>query len=423
MHILQRVRSSTFLRHNLIFFGGSVAVGVLNYLYYPVMGRLLAPASFGEVQALISLFLQITVFLLVLGLVTITIVANYKDTTSRNAVVLEFEKLAFCISLLLLAAAIIFQDNLKHFLQFESSTPFILLAVALVASVPFTFRGAFLRGKQRFALASTVNILGAGGKLVFAVLFVALGYGTAGAIGGLVCAQVMASIFATWQAYRFGLHRHTDQPFWRLPSLRILRPEFGYGLLVLVGSLIVTLQYSVDVLVVKHFFDPHVAGLYAGVASVARIVVFLTASIALVLMPMVKIEHAAAKNRHLLIKSLVLCITLGLPVVILFSLAPAWVMQLLMDDGFEGVAGLLPRLSLALFVVSILNVFVSYYLALRQFWLAPAVLIGGLATYGLMIFNHGSLSAIVNDVLIGSLAMLAVLGLWASLKSKGVYMT
>lgn len=412
MNALQQIRSSIFLRHNLVFFAGSVAVGVLNYLYYPLMGRLLEPSVFGEVQALISLFLQVTIFLSVLGLVTINIVANYKDDGARNAIILEFEKLALIVSGAALVLTIAFHRQLEQLLQFESGAPFILLMVALVASVPLVFRGAFLRGKKQFGLASTGNILAAGGKLLFSALLVAIGYGTAGAIGGLICAQIAASIFVAEQAGVAGLRRSADQSFWRLPSFKTLRPELGYGLLVLVGSFVVTFQYSIDVLVVKHFFSPEAAGLYAGVASVARIIFFLTASIALVLMPMVKLENDPAENKRLLVKSLVLCAGVSLPAVVLFVFAPTQVVSLLMGSNFESVATLLPSLSIAIFLVSVLNLFVAYFLALRRFGVAPVVLVGASLTFGMMVANHATMQAIVNSLLIGSFVTLAVMAVW-----------
>jgi O-antigen/teichoic acid export membrane protein len=52
----RQLRSSDFLRQNAILFVGSLAVSVLNYAYYPVLGRLLKVEEFGEVQVLISLF-------------------------------------------------------------------------------------------------------------------------------------------------------------------------------------------------------------------------------------------------------------------------------------------------------------------------------------------------------------------------------
>lgn len=376
------------------------------------MSRLLAPAEFGEVQVLISLFLQITIFLTVLGLVTINVVANYRDPDSRNAVVLEFEKLAFLLSGVVLAMAVLFHKQLEYLLQFESSTPFILLVIALVATVPLVFRGAFLRGRQQFGTVSAANIVAAGGKLLFSVVFVVLGYTIHGAMGGLICAQLVASFFAISKARRAGLGRAADQPMFRLPKLRMLRPELPYGLLVLAGSLIITLQYSLDVLVVKHFFDPETAGLYAGVASVARIIFFLTASVALVLMPMVRLQNPAAENRRLLVKSFVLCAAIGLPVLALCVLVPHGVVSLLMGREFATAATLLPRLGLTVFIVSMLNVLVTYYLALRRYAMLPIVLLGGGTTYVLLLINHSSLSAVVNSLLMGSLAMLALFALW-----------
>ncbi|HEV7454281.1 MAG TPA: oligosaccharide flippase family protein [Candidatus Saccharimonadales bacterium] len=409
MNIHHVVRQSKFLRHNFIFFVGSVAVGVLNYLYYPIMGRMLSPAAFGEVQTLISLFLQVAIFLMVLGLVTINVVANYNSPEKRDAVVLEFEHLALVASIALLGLTIIFHNQLKHFLQFGESWPFVLLMLALVASVPFTFRGAFLRGKQKFGLASMVNVIGAGSKIFFSMALVAVGAGTSGAIGGLVAAQAVACIFAAVWARQHGLIRPEGQKLFRLPNMSLLKPELRYGLLVLAGSLLVTLQYSIDVVVVKHYFNPHTAGLYAGMASVARIIFFLTASVALVLMPMVKIHAPARTNHGLLLKSLALLGIAGVPVLVLFIIAPERIVALLMGNGYASVSYLLPQLSVTIFTVSALNLIVSYYLALRRYAVAPIIIIGAAATYALLLTRHSTLSAIVNDLLIGSIAMLSLI--------------
>lgn len=415
MSILQQARRSQFLRHNVIFFVGSVAVGILNYLYYPVMGRLLTPAAFGEVQALITIFLQATIFLMVLGLVTITIVANYDSDRKRDAVVREFEQLAFVVSVVVLLCTTLFQNAVQRFLQLEDTWPLLLLMVALVATVPFTFRGAFLRGRQQFGLASLTNIVSAGGKLLFAVVLVVLGAGPAGAIGGLVAAQITASTWAAYWARRHGLSPATRRNVLRLPDLRLLAPELRYGALVLAGSLIVTVQYSIDIVIVKHYFDPHTAGLYAGMASVARIIFFLTASVALVLMPLVKAHNQPEANRRLLYKSLGLLLAASMPVLALFIAAPEWVVRLLMGDTYTPVAHLLPVLSVAIFTVSIVNLIVTYYMALRWYALAPIIILGAAVTYALLLAHHDTLSAVVNNVLIGSSVMLALLLIWVGI--------
>jgi O-antigen/teichoic acid export membrane protein len=411
-HLVRAMRQSQFLRDNAIYLVGSIVVGILNYLYYPVLGRLLAPSAFGEVQTLVSLFLQISIFLSVLGLITVNIVANYQDEHERNAVVLEFEKLAFAISVALLLVTVVFQSSLKHFLHFNSSWPFVILMLSVVATVPFTFRGAFVRGKKKFGVSAISTIIGAGAKLLFSAVLVMVGLGTAGAIGGLILAQAVAAGYVAWWALRLGLKRRAGERRRAFPDFRVLMPELRYGLLVLVGSLVITLQYSLDIIVVKHYFDAHTAGLYAGVASVARIIFFLTASIALVLMPSVRLHHTPQQNRQLLYKSLLLFAGLSIPTLLFFVGFPKLVVGVLMGSSYESMAGLLPKLGVAICVIAALNLFVSYYLALRRYGIAVVVLAGGLTTYGLMLAHHASPSAVVSSLLVGSLVMVGLLVAW-----------
>jgi len=410
MQLLGRVRASQFLRHNTVFFFGSVAVGALNYLYYPVLGRMLEPAAFGEVQTLISLFLQLGIFLSVLSLVTVNIVANAEDDQQRNNLVLEFERLALWVGVGLLVVTIVLQPTLKDFLHFTSAWPFALLAVALVATIPFSLRSAFLRGKQRFGLVSGANITASAAKLLGSVALVAAGLGTAGAIGGLLLAQSLACALVVWWSLRLGLQK--QQRRFRLPDIKLLLPELRYAALVLVASLVITVQYSIDIIVIKHYFDAHTAGLYAGVASAARVIFFLTASIALVLMPAVKLRNTGRENYMLLVKSLALFALVSLPVLVIFIWFPRPVIGNLMGESYTPMADLLPRLSLAIFVISVLNLFVTYYLALRKYVIAAVAILGGLITYALMLANHGSPAAVVNGLLAGSCAMLGILALW-----------
>lgn len=411
-YLIRQIRRSQFLRDNAIYLIGSIVVGALNYLYYPVLGRLLPPSAFGEVQTLVSLFLQLSIFLSVLGLVTVNIVANYQDEAERNALVLEFEKLALVISMALLLVTIVFQSSLKHFLHFGSSLPFIILMLSIVVTVPFTFRGAYVRGKQKFGISAIANVVGAGTKLLFSVLLVVVGLGTAGAIGGLILAQAVACSYVAWWALKLGLKRNVAAKRRALPDMRLLLPELKYGLLVLVGSLVITVQYSIDIVVVKHYFDAHTAGLYAGVASVARIIFFLTASIALVLMPSVRLHQTPAHNRQLLVKSLLMFAGLSVPTLLLFVGFPKLIIRFLMGSSYLSMAGLLPELGLAICLIAVLNLFVSYYLALRRYGIAVVVLAGGLATYGLMFWHHTSPAAVVTSLLAGSLAMVGLLVLW-----------
>ena len=268
--LIRQIRNSEFLRHNAILFMGSGAVSVLNYLYYPVLGRLLEPAGFGEVQTLVTLFTQIAIFLSVLGMLTVNIVANASGSSEEKQAqltIMELEKLALLISCIGLVVAVVGGPLLQNFFNFSSALPFIVLAIAITVSIPATFRTSYLRGKQLFGQNSIEGFLASGAKLALSALLVLAGFGTTGAIAGLVFAQLIAFAYAGAKARQAGFTQSLRQDFWRFPDMRLLLPELKFSLLVLVSSLTITALclWFIDLLLRRiRVLEPKVAVASAG---------------------------------------------------------------------------------------------------------------------------------------------------------------
>lgn len=422
MLIFKNIASSVFLRQNAILFIGTAAVGFLNYLFYPVVGRLLDPTSFGEVQAIFSLFLQLTIFLTVLSITTVFVVANYKDKKQRNSTVLELERISVWVTLATVLLAIIFGEWLKSYFKFASSTPFIILAILLVVSVPLTFRTAFLRGVHNFMASVMANLLSSAGRFVFSLPLVLFGMGAEGALAGVVLGQGAALLYSARKSKLAGLEHPAGVNLWAIPKIDKIRSEVKYSLVVLAGSLALMLQLTIDALVVKHLFDSHTAGLYAGVVTVARTIFFLTTPIVMALLPAVKIEAPPGSNRARLIKSLGLFMVVSLPLLAAMILFPAQVTTVLMGAKYAPVANLLPLLAITTFLISLLNVVVSYFLALKRNISAMLAIIGLAATFGLIYFHHGSLQAIVESLFVGSMVSMSLIAIWVTserLTSRG----
>jgi len=409
LELIRKLQQSSFLRHNAIFFFGSVAVGALNYAYYPVLGRLMGPAAFGEVQVLVSLFLQFTIFLNVLGTITVNITANYSDKATAHRVIFELEKLASYIAAGILLLSIVGGEFLRQQLHFESMMPFVALALAILVSIPLTFRSAYARGQKRFGIASMSQLIGAGIKIIFSAGFVIFGLGVTGAIGGIVVAQLIAFLYAARYAARIGFARPADTSYKTKPDLKVVSPELKYAGIVFAGLLSVTLLMSIDVIVVKYYFDAHTAGLYAGIATVARIVFFLVTPIAQVLMPLVKINQSSHKNRQLLLKSLGLTVLIGGIVTLACWLAPHLLIGLLMGHSYDMYADLLPLLSVTILIVSVINLITMYYLSLRRKMLALIGIIGIVVTISMMLIWHDNLFEIVSSMFWGSTFTLGVI--------------
>ncbi len=408
--LIHQIKSSDFLRHNLVFFVGSFAVSAINYLYYPVLGRLLPTTQFGEVQALVSLFLQANIFLSVVTNVAVNIVANERDEQLRNRIVFELERLAGLIVLGSVTVALIFVQPLKEFFQFPEVAPFFALGAALVASAPLALRSAFLRGRSAFGMLSTANVIASVAKLVVSAMLVLFGMGTFGAIGGLVIAQLIALVYARRQATRLGLSGSAGALL-RRPDIRLIKPQLPYTLLVLIVSLVTTTLFSFDILVVKHYFNGEIAGLYAGIATIARIIYFLTGSFAGVLLSNIKLTESLATNRAILKRSALLQLVIGGSVLAVFAFLPNLVIRLLIGSRYEVYAGLLPALSLALFILAFVNLLLSYDLALRRRSAAVVSIIGMAVTAVWIVLAHATPEQVVHSLLWSSIIFLGIRGL------------
>lgn len=411
-NILQPLRKSTFLRQNAIFFFGSLAVSILNYAYYPILGRLLNLEQYGELQVLTSIFLQLALLLTVLTQVTVSIVANYADEKKKIRVIFELEKLAFWMGGGILFIGLMLSIPLSNALKFESVWPFTILLLAFLATIPLTFRSSYLRGKQDFATVSIGNIIGSAGKIITSLILVLIGCGVAGAIGGIIIAQLLSLAYIATRAHKLGFDQTKKSTYFSIPDIKLLIPELRYALFVLVISLCITLLSTIDVIAVKYYFDAETAGGYAGVATVAKVIFFLTTSVAQVMMPSIKLNQPTAENRAFLYRSFAILGALGGAATLLFMIGPRFIIQIMMGSAYVTYAKLLPLLSLALFVISVVNLIVSYYIALKKYQIAFVVLAGVLVTFVLLGINHTSTAAIVHSLLIGSLSTLALLACW-----------
>jgi len=407
-------RHDTFWRNNAIFFVGSIGVSFLNYLYYPVLGRLLSLESFGELQVLISFFTQITIFIGVLTMISTNIVLNEKNTDVTNRTVNELEKFTLHIGYGLLVLVTLASPLLRDTLKFESALPFILIMLVFVAGISLGFKTAYLRGKNDYMATTIEGALASITKLLASAGLVALGLQTAGAAGGILVAQLIALAYATYKAKQHGYKRSITAT---KPDWSVLRPQARYAGLVLFVSLIVTLQYSADVTIVKYLFSPEVAGQYASIATISRIVLFLTGSFAVVLLSSVTLSRPPAENSRLLIKSFIITALLGGSAALVFAAFPTFVVHVLFGTKYDTLAHLLPLLSFAMFAMSLNNLLATYHIALRHYGVMLYVGLGALATVVAIVISHGDPAAIVRGLAIGSAVMLAGLLGWTGYRA------
>jgi O-antigen/teichoic acid export membrane protein len=417
--LAKRFSSSSFLRHNAVFFVGSLVVGVLNYAFYPIIGRLLPVSAYGEVQILISLFTQLALFLNVLNQVTVNIVATYGS--KKQSITYELEKLGIYISFGVCVLAILSSKFISSFFRLSSVVPLFVMLVAFLITVPLTFRSAYLRGIKKFGFVSLISIVGSGLEILFAAVLVALGLGAIGALLGLTLSQAVAYVYASRLVRKNGGNvKPTDANYFAKPQWHMLKPELKYSIFVLILSFFTTLAPSIDVLAVKHYFNPQVAGLYAGVSVVARSVLYVTGSLAGVLLPLLstRTSEPSESNRRTLLKSLALLTFIGGGALLVFSLFPRLIIAILMGHKYLMYAHLLPELSLAMFLFSIVNMLIVYFIALREYWTSVIIIVSTGVIEGFMLARHSTVAMIVSNLVYSSIVVLLLCSGWLLFKLR-----
>jgi O-antigen/teichoic acid export membrane protein len=176
-----------------------------------------------------------------------------------------------------------------------------------------------------------------------------------------------------------------------------------------VGQVIIN---NVDILLVKHFFPPEPAGLYAAISQVGRLLYFVCwFGVVNVMFPV----SAAAKDEDHHPKSLLLPLMLVFGIsaffVLAVALAPHLVMGLLFGERFIHKEGLLWLYAAATALYSLSVVLIAYEMSRRianTGWL-QLVFSGALAVaIGLL---HGSLREVVVLRIVLMLAMLIMVSL------------
>lgn len=375
-----------------------MGVAFLNYLFHPVLAARLSLADFGDVQAMFSLITELSTVLGAFTLAAVHASVNCDEKGECVAVIALLQKSAFAMLGISFLGLVVFASSLTNALHFTSITPFFAVAILLVSSSFYTIRVGYLQGQGRFVSVTVGSLLVAGGRLLFAVLLVALGFRAFGAIAGIVLAQVVALAFVFWQT-RHGLRRSATEEPVHLSWPRI-KKELGYVALVGLTMAYVTVLYTADVLIVKRYFSPEVAGMYSGIATIAKITFFTTSPLVTVLISSIRLNGDRLARRASFLKGLALVSLIGGGVTLLFLLVPTFFVHLLMGSRYLPSAHLLPWLGATFFLVSLTNAAISLGLALRQKKLLVLVACGSLALSLLTVFHHATLDQVIQNGLL-----------------------
>ncbi len=331
-----RVLSGSF-----VLLSASGLATAINFAYNIAGARFLGPTAFGHATAVYTLLILISALTLSFQIVSAKVVAQQSSLEGKSAVYRGFHRSAWTCGVVVALFLLLFQRAIADYLKLPSPILVVLLAIGVAFYVPLGTRRGYIQGAYGFNRLGTNLVLEGLVRLGGSFLFIMLGFGVPGVIAANAAAIAVAYFAAAPRlapAVPRGLH---------IPD------AFREALQAIVFFAGQVLINNCDIVLVKHFFPPTAAGLYAAVALVGRVIFAFSSAVVNTMFPLVAGTRAEERKDHkVLLTSLLLVLGIGSALALGLRLAPAGIWRVFFGPQFE-IAGKhgLPYL-LALYAVT-----------------------------------------------------------------------
>ena len=400
---LATIRDNPVVRGSVVMFVASMVVNVSNFLYTAIMGRMLGPADYGVLTALTSLLYIVSVPSQSLNTVTVTFVSRFFAVENRYAVWRLLRK-AFLwlvlMSTVLITGMIIFQTEAAQYLNIPDARLLVLLAVLVAVSFLNVLMMSVVQGLQRFSLYGMVAVAVGLTKLGLGVVLVWLGYRVVGALLAFIGSMILPAVLLAPTLFSLRTAATVDTQATQRDVLRFALPTLiaYFGLALLINQ---------DVVLVKRFFTPEEAGLYAALALIGKIIFFAVGAVVAVVYPMVAAQYAAHESVSSPVRlGLALISLICGGALVVYVLVPGLVVQILFGSAYTAITPLVWQIGLFLSVYSLAYALILFLLALDQVIVVFLPVLFAFVQYMVLVRYHSSLEQVVQVSLASTTALL-----------------
>jgi O-antigen/teichoic acid export membrane protein len=393
-------------RSFLIMFSSTMVVNVINYIYNLLVGRLLGPSDYGVFVSLLSFTM---IFAGIPGTIQ-TVITRYaailKYENSQKTIYRYFIRAIKIFSVVGLFVFILFfvsTPYIKKFLNIDVSAPVYVVGMLLGVSFIAPIARGMLQGIQDYKALSISMILDSFLRLVFGLSLIFLGLRVSGAIGSQVISAIVAFSVSIYFILRL---KSLDEGTYRIPRVSIYR----YTFLTLYTMSCFLLLTNLDVVLVKHFFDPHTAGIYSSAVTIGRIILYFPGAMAIVLFPKTsELQTLSKKSVRILAKALVIVFALCVVINVIYFVAPNLLVRIMFGKAFLESVPYIGYYGIAMTFYSLLNLAVLFLLSLNFYSLIPVLTIMSLVELILINSFHRNLFEVIYVLILVSFISFIVL--------------
>jgi O-antigen/teichoic acid export membrane protein len=276
--------------------------------------------------------------------------------------------------LLLVFVIFVFSESIGDFFKIYNSSLIAIAAVSTFIGFIATVNTGLLQAKLSFHFLAIANLIAASSKLVVGLILVFLGF------------EIFGAMWAVFLSFLL--------PY--VVSFIPLRFLFNKGLAA-ATTLGATSFISVDMILVKHFFDPHQAGLYAVLSLIGRVIFYFTAPIGTVMFPLVVQKYEKKEDYSGIFKlSLILVLVPSVMLTTFYFLFPEFTVEFFSKKKESlVVAPYLGYFGIFTTIYSLVSVLVNYFLSINKTKIFIPTCIGAIMQAVLIWFFHQTFIQII----------------------------
>ena len=379
-----RILSGSFV----LLLGSGLTAGI-NFTYNVAVARLLGPTAFGHATVVYTILTLISAVTLSFQIVPAKVVAQQSTPETKSAAYRTFHRGAWGFGVLVALILFLFRAGITNFLKLPSPILVDLIAIGAAFYVPLGSRRGYMQGAYGFRSLSANMVLEGAVRLGGSLLMVFAGWGVRGVIAANAAAIAIA--------YFAAVPKLTGSAPNHIHLIYAIR-ESIQALVFFAGQVLIN---NCDIVLVKHFFSPSVAGLYAAVAMVGRMIFSFSQSVVNSMFPLVAgTGEEERRDLKVIATALLLVMGIGCSIALVLRIAPASIWTSFLGRGFAvsgeyGMPYLLSLYAVTTVIYCLSVVIITYemsYKIANTSWIQLAF--SGVLVAGICIF-HSSLRQVI----------------------------
>lgn len=398
LDVVRRTLRSDFIRHGALVFASSTLVNIFNYLFHFAISRRLGVEGYGSLSALIAGLIIVSIPSTILTIIVVKYAAEFhalNDLPKLRTLTERVLLWASASAVVLCAVGVGASGAIANYLRLTDRSAVIVTVCLIAVNFVLPAMRGILQGVQDFAAFALSTGLEGVLKAMLGIALVYVGYGVHGALFGYLLGSSVGFIYTICAITR---HLSSERGRLYIDIRRLVQTISGVAL----STAALSVLGFGDVLLVKHFFSPQLAGLYGAVSLAGKVLFFVVGFVPTVVLPKASAKASIGGNAFpILLRAGLATLGTSILVLLLFHSAPSLVIRLLAGAAFAGAAPYVFAYALALAMLALTGLIVTYKISVHRFDFVPFLLVVTATELTVINFWHPTIWAVIETLLIG----------------------